>query len=248
MRYFSRSHRCIAYSARGYTPLTRRRRPIPHLQAFLYRRACRARSSQNRQAHFVGLSMGSYSSLQVGLHRAGARAVDDTGRRRLRIGPATISKPSGRNASSMAISSRPSDQPKSPRSRARRRAGYRSWSRTRAAMRISMRRWRGTIPKVCQHHARLSGRPALDLHLDRGDPESADTRADHLRRRGRCLRRAKPVPEEAPSRRRADAVSEIRPCAQSRRACAVQRDGRTLHRAGRSRPLGARDPRSMGAG
>lgn len=68
MRYFSRAHRCIAYSARGYTPSE-----VPARSTFTYenfRDDALAMLDHLRieRAHFVGLSMGAYSSLQVGLH------------------------------------------------------------------------------------------------------------------------------------------------------------------------------------
>jgi 3-oxoadipate enol-lactonase len=74
MRYFSRRHRCIAYSARGYTPSDV---PASH-EVYTYKHFYTDSLAvldhlQIDKAHFVGLSMGSYSSLQVGLnapHRA----------------------------------------------------------------------------------------------------------------------------------------------------------------------------------
>ncbi len=68
MRYFSRGHRCIAYSARGYTPSD-----VPAAEAYTYRHFYTDALAvldhlQIAKAHFVGLSMGSYSSLQVALH------------------------------------------------------------------------------------------------------------------------------------------------------------------------------------
>lgn len=69
MRYFSRRHRCVAYSARGYTPSE-----TPAGETFTYESfrddavAVLDHLGIDR-AHFVGLSMGAYSSLQVGLHR-----------------------------------------------------------------------------------------------------------------------------------------------------------------------------------
>src|SRR5271155_4540333 len=68
MRYFSRGHRCIAYSARGYTPSD-----VPAGSTFSYQNfrddalAVLDHLGIDR-AHLVGLSMGAYSSLQVGLH------------------------------------------------------------------------------------------------------------------------------------------------------------------------------------
>ncbi len=69
MRYFSRRHRCIAYSARGYAPSE-----VPAADAFTYEHfrddALAVLDHLGiERAHLVGLSMGAYSSLQVGLHR-----------------------------------------------------------------------------------------------------------------------------------------------------------------------------------
>jgi proline iminopeptidase len=69
MRYFSRGHRCIAYSARGYTPSD----VPPSKEAYSYKHFYTDALAvldhlKIEKAHFVGLSMGSYSSLQVGLN------------------------------------------------------------------------------------------------------------------------------------------------------------------------------------
>jgi 3-oxoadipate enol-lactonase len=69
MRYFSRGHRCIAYSARGYTPSD-----VPaSAEAYSYRHFYTDALAvldhlKIDKAHFIGLSMGSYSSLQVALN------------------------------------------------------------------------------------------------------------------------------------------------------------------------------------
>jgi proline iminopeptidase len=78
LRYFSRGHRCIAYSARGYTPSE-----VPaSAEAYTYRHFYTDALAvldhlRIAQAHFVGLSMGSYSSLQVALN-APERALSMT--------------------------------------------------------------------------------------------------------------------------------------------------------------------------
>jgi proline iminopeptidase len=69
MRYFSRGHRCIAYSARGYTPSD----APPSAEVYTYKHFYTDALAvldhlKIPKAHFVGLSMGSYSSLQVGLN------------------------------------------------------------------------------------------------------------------------------------------------------------------------------------
>jgi 3-oxoadipate enol-lactonase len=78
MRYFSRGHRCIAYSARGYTPSE----VPPSAEAYSYKHFYTDALAvldhlEIAKAHFVGLSMGSYSSLQVGLN-APQRALSMT--------------------------------------------------------------------------------------------------------------------------------------------------------------------------
>ena len=84
LREFGKRYRCIAYSARGYTPsdvpASTRCLQLPARDARLRRRA---RSSQDRQAHIVGLSMGGYTTLQVALNHPEPRALDDAGRHRL---------------------------------------------------------------------------------------------------------------------------------------------------------------------
>ncbi|WP_029585750.1 alpha/beta fold hydrolase [Bradyrhizobium sp. URHD0069] len=69
MRYFSRGHRCIAYSARGYTPSD----VPPAAEVYTYRHFYNDALTvldhlEIAKAHFVGLSMGAYSSLQIGLN------------------------------------------------------------------------------------------------------------------------------------------------------------------------------------
>src|SRR6266446_3358103 len=68
VRYFFRSHRCIAYNARGYPPSD-----VPE-DASLYRCqfavddiAAVMRDLKIERAHLVGLSMGGYAALQFGL-------------------------------------------------------------------------------------------------------------------------------------------------------------------------------------
>src|SRR6266478_6386790 len=78
MRYFSRGHRCIAYSARGYTPSDVPPSPEVYTYKHFYTDALAVLDHLNiAKAHFVGLSMGAYSSLQVGLN-APERALSMT--------------------------------------------------------------------------------------------------------------------------------------------------------------------------
>ena len=83
MRYFSRGHRCIAYSARGYAPSD----VPPSAEAYTYKHfytdALAVLDHLGiAKAHLVGLSMGSYSSLQIGLnapHRALSMTIAGVG-------------------------------------------------------------------------------------------------------------------------------------------------------------------------
>ena len=69
MRYFSRGHRCIAYSARGYTPSDTPPSSEAYTHKHFYTDALAVLDHLKiAKAHFVGLSMGSYSSLQIGLN------------------------------------------------------------------------------------------------------------------------------------------------------------------------------------
>src|SRR6201986_5520878 len=78
MRCFSRGHRCIAYSARGYTPSDVPVTAEVYTYKHFYTDALAVLDHLGiDKAHFIGLSMGSYSSLQVGLN-APQRALSMT--------------------------------------------------------------------------------------------------------------------------------------------------------------------------
>jgi len=65
MRYFSRGHRCIAYSARGYAPSDVPSSADVYTYKHFYTDALAVLDHLKiAKAHFVGLSMGSYSSLR----------------------------------------------------------------------------------------------------------------------------------------------------------------------------------------
>jgi 3-oxoadipate enol-lactonase len=69
LRYFARRHRCIAYSARGYTPSDVPASADVYSYAHFYTDALAVLDHLGiAEAHFVGLSMGSYSALQVALN------------------------------------------------------------------------------------------------------------------------------------------------------------------------------------
>ena len=96
LRHFARTHRCIAYNARGYPPSDVPDGPERYGQA-------RQRDDivavldalQIRAAHIVGCSMGAFATLHFGLQHAtsaatGARAVAHAGRRGLRCAPGDV--------------------------------------------------------------------------------------------------------------------------------------------------------------
>jgi 3-oxoadipate enol-lactonase len=68
MRYFARGHRCIAYSARGYAPSDVPASPEAYTYRHFYTDTLAVLDHLGiAKAHLVGLSMGSYSSLQIAL-------------------------------------------------------------------------------------------------------------------------------------------------------------------------------------
>src|SRR6201987_5503254 len=78
MRSFSRGHRCIAYSARGYTPSDVPASADGDTFEHFFTDPLAALDHLNiAKAHFVGLSMGAYSSLQIALN-APERALSMT--------------------------------------------------------------------------------------------------------------------------------------------------------------------------
>lgn len=67
MRFFSRRYRCIAFNARGYPPSD-----VPAASKYSYKTAAEdivavMKHLRISNAHVIGCSMGSYSSLQLGL-------------------------------------------------------------------------------------------------------------------------------------------------------------------------------------
>ncbi len=128
MRYFSRGHRCIAYSARGYTPSDVPDTADVYSYEHFYTDALAVLDHLKiEKAHLVGLSMGSYSALQIGIHCAAARSVDDAGRRRLGIEPRKSRRlPQAVPRHRRAIRDHRLGRVW-PRSRAKRQAGFRSW-------------------------------------------------------------------------------------------------------------------------
>ena len=69
LRFFSRRHRAIVYSARGYLPSEAPAAPDAYsFRHFMNDAIDVLDQLAIRQAHLVGLSMGGYSTLQVGLN------------------------------------------------------------------------------------------------------------------------------------------------------------------------------------
>jgi 3-oxoadipate enol-lactonase len=69
LREFGKRYRCIAYSARGYTPSDGPSDPAAYSYKHVMRDAVAVLDHLRiEQAHFVGLSMGGYTSLQVALN------------------------------------------------------------------------------------------------------------------------------------------------------------------------------------
>ncbi|MCS3765629.1 alpha/beta fold hydrolase [Bradyrhizobium centrosematis] len=157
MRYFSQGHRCTAYSARGYTPSD----VPPSKDVYTYIRFYTDAlvvldHLKIEQAHLVGPSMGSYSSLQVGLNTKRALALTFAGE-----GSGSdlkIWETFARSATRTTSSSRPSAPTVLPRRRARRRAGLRS--RTTRANGFLGRAGAARFARLGQLHSFI-GRPSI---------------------------------------------------------------------------------------
>ena len=68
LRHFARSHRCIVYAARGYPPSSVPTDPGAYSQEIAARDAAAVLDALGiERAHVVGLSMGSFATLQFGL-------------------------------------------------------------------------------------------------------------------------------------------------------------------------------------
>ena len=127
MRYFSRGHRCIAYSARGYTPSD----VPPSAEVYTYKHFY---TDALAVLDHLKIAQGAFRRPVDGLlfvaadrpERAGARAVDDAGRPSARARAWKTSTPSASSAAPMPSNTRRSARPKSRKPRARRRAGFRS--------------------------------------------------------------------------------------------------------------------------
>ena len=249
MRYFARGHRCIAYSARGYTPSDVPPSPEAYTYRHFYTDALAVLDHLGiAKAHLVGLSMGSYSSLQIALNApdralsmtlAGVGSGSDldnldafrrqcqaTAEQFATIGSAEVAK---------VTREAPGRIPflvKDPRGHA---DFYSALARhdSRGSAN-TMRGFQGGRPSIytLTEAIRKVATPALIICGDEDD----------------SVRRAQPVPQETTSRRRADVLPKVGPCAQPRRARAVQRNGRALHCAGRSRALAGSRPEIAGAG
>jgi pimeloyl-ACP methyl ester carboxylesterase len=147
LRYFSRRHRCIAYSARGYTPSE-----TPAADAFTYEHfrddALAVLDHLGIEAaHLVGLSMGAYSSLQVGLispERVLSLTLAGVGSGSEPARIEAFRESAQRNARDFETLG----SPRSPRPTVNRRTGLPSGSRTRAGLRSSWRRWRVTTRRA----------------------------------------------------------------------------------------------------
>ena len=72
MRHFGKHYRCVAYSARGYTPSDVPSDPNTYTYQHVMRDAVAVLDHLKiDSAHFIGLSMGGYTSIQVALNYGG---------------------------------------------------------------------------------------------------------------------------------------------------------------------------------
>ena len=116
MRYFSRGHRCIAYSARGYTPSDVPPSADVYTYKHFYTDALAVLDHLGiDKAHLVGSFDGLVLVAADRAQRTGTRAVDDARRRRLGLSSLKTSMPSARSAAPMPSNTRRSVRSRSPR-------------------------------------------------------------------------------------------------------------------------------------
>src|SRR6476661_7321135 len=222
LREFGKRHRCIAYSARGYTPSDVPDDPNVYSYQHVMRDAVAVLDHlQIGQAHLIGLSMGGYTSLQVALnHPRRVRSMvlagtgsggerwytEDFHKHSRALGDQFEQKGAGDVAATYGHSaSRMPFALKDPR-------GFAEFA-----------------ARLGQYLAQLPGRAALALRFRGRDQEAQRPGADRRGRRGRPLHRAELVPQGRDPRFRPGGVSQDRPRGEFGGAGPVQRGGRRFH-------------------
>ena len=207
MRFFSRRHRCITYSARGYKPSDVPKR-LEGLQLQALGRATRSPCSTiSRSTRRISSACRWAATLRcmLGLHVSRPRAVADRRPARAPAPSAPTSRSSARPSKATADEFEKQGHAAGGES-LRHEPGAHSvrWSRTRAASRSSTRCSPSTTRRAAaQHHARLPGRAALALRFRGRYPEDQGADADRGRRRGRSVPGAELLPQAVDHDRRA---------------------------------------------
>ena len=243
MRYFARRHRCITYSARGYAPSDvpasadaygtstspRRRRSRCSTTSASRRRmwsGCRWADTRPCRSG-CAIPAARMSLTLAGTGSGSERWYTDEFRKNCHATAAQMENVGAEVLRTYGLG--PTRIPflvKDPRGHQGIRRG------TRAS------RHQG----VGQYAARLSGRPAADLRFRGRHPPHRAADADRVRRRGRSLHRAEPVPQEAHRRVGTGDVPQDRPHREPGGAGAVQRDARAVPGAGRCGPVAGTRP------
>ena len=243
MREFGKRYRCIAYSARGYTPsdvpADRDGLQLPACDA---RRGRRARSSQDRQRAYRRPVDGRLHGAAGRAQSSRARALDDA--RRHRLGQRALVH--GRRSTSIRASSATSVRARRlgarwPRPTATGRAACRSLIKDRARLcRIREASRRARRARLGQYLARLPRRAALALRF-RGR-RSAKLAIPALIVVGdedeRCIEPSLFL-KDGDRRLRPGHAAEDRPCGEPGGARSVQPGGRRFSCPRRRRPLAA---------
>ena len=196
LREFGKRHRCIAYSARGYTPSDVPDDPNAYSYQHVMRDAVAVLDHLKiDSAHLIGLSMGGYTSLQVALNhpqRVRSMVLAGTGSG----GERWYTKDFHKHSRALGDLFEQKGAGAWPRPTAWREPHAVRCSRTRAALPNSPAR-------LAEHDARGSAntsrgfqgaRPSL-YDFEAEISKLGDAGADRGRRRRRPLHRAEPVPE-----------------------------------------------------
>ena len=240
MRYFSRAHRCVSYSQRGYPPSE-----VPEQAARYGQDIARddvlalMDALKIDKAHVVGHSMGAYTALHVGMQTP-ARCISVVA-----AGCGWGSTPDAKKREEMKALAAETGKMFAEEGIAAAAAKYADAPMRQAQKNKDPRGYAEFARMLAEHSALGHAQTMFNLQLKRptlwemeGRPEEIlGAAAGDRRRRGRALHRRQRVPQAHGADRRPADDPALRPQRSHRGAGRVQRRARRSVRRGRSRPL-----------
>ncbi len=240
MRYFSRSHRCVTYSQRGYPPSDVPTDPARYAQDIARDDVIALMDALAiEKAHVVGHSMGAYTALHVGIRypqrclsvTAAGCGWGSTPRRAKREAMKALAAETGKMFAEEGIAAAAAKYADAPMRQTHKHKDPRGWAEF-ARM-------------LAEHSAEGHALTMLNLQLKRPTLWEMESRAQDLqraaargrRRRGPALSRRQPVSQAHGADRGPAGDPALRPYRHQRGARRLQRGARGAVRGGGSRPL-----------